>query len=134
MVGKTGEGEHLFFDGLKLLLSATPDFSLSTIPESLLRWGSALLAPVTVDPCIPSKNKCSPSPVIYFIKIKSYWSGRGRLFIGAMHGSTVTGASNAELHRRMGMNMATITNFLSGNKSSFSAPINSLPLPLLSIL
>jgi hypothetical protein len=41
---KTGEAEH-FFDTLKLLSSAIPKFSIAAIRDSVLRWGSALLAP-----------------------------------------------------------------------------------------
>ena len=61
-----GEVEHLFFDALKLLSQAIPNFSIVAIPESVLRWGSALLAPFTVEPCIASKNKCSTSPAINY--------------------------------------------------------------------
>ena len=64
---KAGEGEHLFFDALKLLESSIPNFSIAAISESVLRWGSALRAPFTVKPCIASKNKCSPSPAINYI-------------------------------------------------------------------
>ncbi len=38
--------------------------------------------------------------------------GRGRLFIGAMHGSAPTGASYAEPQPGMGLDSATITNGL----------------------
>ncbi|MGO9016435.1 MAG: hypothetical protein ACLQF0_15805 [Dissulfurispiraceae bacterium] len=93
----------MFFDALKLRSSGNPYVFMAAIHESVLRSGSALLALVTVDPCIASKNKCSPSPAVYFIESNYIRSGSGRLFIGAMHGSTVTRASNAEPQLRMGM-------------------------------
>ena len=68
--GKTGEVEHLFFDALKLLSSAKPNFPLTAIPESVPDWGSALLAPFTVEPCIASKNKRSTSPAYINIKYR----------------------------------------------------------------
>ncbi|MGO9015449.1 MAG: hypothetical protein ACLQF0_10755 [Dissulfurispiraceae bacterium] len=65
-----GEGEYLFFDALKLPLSANLNVFMAAILDSVLRWGSALLAPVTVDPCIASKNKYSPSPAFrYFVSL-----------------------------------------------------------------
>ena len=33
------EGEHLFFDALKLLLSASLNFSMAAISESVFSWG-----------------------------------------------------------------------------------------------
>ncbi|MGD0283481.1 MAG: hypothetical protein ABSB95_14090 [Dissulfurispiraceae bacterium] len=69
---KTIELEHLFFGALKLLLSANPNSSLTAIPESVLSWGSALLAPFTVEPCIASKNKCSNSTSTTFLSLVVY--------------------------------------------------------------
>jgi hypothetical protein len=68
-VRKTGEVEHSFFDALKLPLQANPNFSIAAITFSVLRRGSALLAPfaVAVGPCIASKNECSTSPAINYI-------------------------------------------------------------------
>jgi len=57
----------LFFDALKLPLSANLNVFMVAILNSVLRWGSALLAPVTVDPCIASKNKYSPTPAVPFL-------------------------------------------------------------------
>ena len=41
---KTGEGEYLFFDTLKLLWQAISNFFIETISKSVLILGSALLA------------------------------------------------------------------------------------------
>ena len=43
-VGKAGEGEHLFFDALKLLSPANPNVFIEAISESILSLGPALLA------------------------------------------------------------------------------------------
>src|SRR5208283_32615 len=72
---KTGQGEDLFFDGLKLLSQANPEFSIVAISGSILNAGSALLALFTAETCIPSKNKSSPCPVVYFIR--SNWERQG---------------------------------------------------------
>ena len=59
---KTGEVEHLFFDSLKLHAQAKPNFSIEAIPETVLSWGSALLAPAGSDPCIAPINSL-PLPI-----------------------------------------------------------------------
>src|SRR5208283_288967 len=57
----------LVFRPAETTFAGNSQFSMTAISESILIWGSALLAPLTEDPCLASKNKYSPSTVVYFI-------------------------------------------------------------------
>ncbi|HXW68481.1 MAG TPA: hypothetical protein VEJ88_02635 [Dissulfurispiraceae bacterium] len=82
MERKTGEGEHLFFDALKLLSSANTDFSIAAVSVS--------------------------------------FAGRG---LGVTRRAQTENGYGHGYYNEVSL----------GNESSFSAPINSRPLPIPSL-
>jgi len=73
--------------------------------------GSTLLAPLQSTRASRRKTNAPLFP-LFILHYQIIGAAGAGLFIGAMHGSAKTGASNAEPQPGMGINKATITNYL----------------------